>query len=151
MATSRFQNLRVALASAITTQLTTDGTTGVTVTGYPPRGDQWTREDRVWLSEIRFNQEPYTQGSDGFREEELEVDLIVYCPTFGGTIEEQTAGEARAELILASIETAVRDDITVGSTVFNTEFASGRSHVGYVDDQGPFGYVEALIRAEAII
>ncbi len=148
MATSRFQNLRVALAALIVTRLATDSTTDVTVTEYPPLGD-YTREDRVWLAEISGTQEPYTMGSSGSRQEILELDLIVYAPTFGGTSEEQQSGEARAELIFASVENAVRTDITVSSTVYNIELASFTSSVDHLDEHGPIGFIEVVLTAES--
>ena len=148
MATSRFQNLRVALAADIVSQLSTDGTSNVTVGEYPPLGD-YSREDRIWLGNIEGTQKPYTQGSSGFRQEILEIELRVYAPTFGGTSEEQQSGEVRAELIFASVENAVRGDITVGSTVYNIELDSFTSHVDQVDENGPLGYIEATLTAES--
>lgn len=148
MATSRFQNLRAALVTAIVNRLSTDAVTGVTVTQYPPLGD-YARVDRVFLTEIRARQEPYTQGASGSRMEELEVDFIVQAPTFGGTVEEHSDGEARAELILASVETAVRNDITVSATVFNIELESFTSSIAHIDDHGPYGFVEGTLVAEA--
>ncbi len=148
MATSRLTALRAALAADIVSQLSTDSTTDVTVTEYPPLGD-YTREDRIWLGDIEGTQEPYTTGPSGFRQEILEVELQVYAPTFGGTSEEQSSGESRAELIFASVENAVRGDITVGSTVYNIELDSFTSHVGQVDEHGPIGYVEATLTAES--
>ena len=148
MATSRFQNLRVALAALIVTRLSADNTSDVTVTEYPPLGDP-TREDRVWLAEISGTQEPYTMGSTGNRQEILEIELRVYAPTYGGTSEEQQSGESRAELIFASVENAVRTDITVSSTVYNIELASFTSHVDQVDEHGPFGFIEATLIAES--
>ena len=149
MATSRFQNLRVALAALIVTRLSTDNTSDVTVTEYPPLGDP-TREDRVWLAEISGTQEPFTMGgSSGNRQEILEIELRVYAPTHGGTSEEQSSGESRAELIFASVENAVRTDITVSSTVYNIELASFESHVDQVDEHGPFGFIEVTLTAES--
>ena len=148
MATSRFQNLRVALAALIVTRLATDSTTDVTVTEYPPLGD-YTREDRVWLAEISGTQEPYTMGTSGNRQEILEVELRVYAPTHGGTSEEQSSGESRAELILASVENAVRTDVTVSSTVYNVELASFTSHVDQIDEDGPYGFIEVVLTAES--
>ena len=148
MATSRLTTLRVALAADIASQLSTDGTSDVTVTEYPPLGD-YSREDRVWLAEISGTQEPYTIGASGLRQELLEVELRVYAPTFGGTSEEQSSGETRAELIFASVENAVRGDITVGSTVYNIELDSFTSQVNVVEEQGPVGYVEATLTVES--
>ncbi len=148
MVTSRFQNLRVALAALIVTRLATDSTTDVTVTEYPPLGD-YTREDRVWLAEISGTQEPYTMGASGTRQEILEIELRVYAPTFGGTSEEQSSGEARAELIFASVENAVRTDITVSSTVYNIELASFTSSVDQLDEDGPLGFIEVVLTAES--
>lgn len=148
MATSRLTTLRVALAADIASQLSTDGTSDVTVTEYPPLGD-YSREDRVWLAEISGTQKPYTIGASGLRQEVLEVELRVYAPTFGGTSEEQSSGETRAELIFASVENAVRGDITVGSTVYNIELDSFTSQVNVVEEQGPVGYVEATLTVES--
>ena len=88
-------------------------------------------------------------GSSGSRQEILELDLIVYAPTFGGTSEEQSSGEARAELIFASVENAVRTDITVSATVYNIELSSFESHVDQLDEHGPYGFIEVVLTAES--
>ncbi len=88
-------------------------------------------------------------GASGTRQETLEIELRVYAPTFGGTSEEQSSGEARAELIFASVENAVRTDITVSSTVYNIELASFTSSVDQIDEDGPLGYIEATLTAES--
>lgn len=150
MATSRFQNLRAALASDISDQLTTDGVSGVTVTEYPPLGD-YVREDRIYLAEIRGEQEPFTQGASGFRAETLEVDLVVYAPVHGGTVDEMKDAESRAETLFASVENAVRGDVTVSSTVFNIELDSFTSSIENIDEHGPVGFIEATLTAEAHI
>lgn len=147
MATSRFENLRAALASAFTTQLASDSVTGVTVRKYRPVTRD--REAQVWVGNIRGEQEPYTQGgADGTRAEEMEVDVIVACPTHGSSVEEFETVEQKAEAVMASIETAVRSDITVGSTVFNIEFAAYETN-HTLDDQGAWGIVEITLTAEA--
>jgi hypothetical protein len=146
MVTSRFNNLRVGLATAIASQLTTDGTTGVTVTERQPLGD-YSREDRIWMGNIRGNQQPLTMGASGSRLEDLEVDLFVYAPRNGR--DSQASAEERAELIFASVENTCRNDITVGSTVFNVEVASFESTIDQIDEKGPIGWIEAVITAEA--
>ena len=146
MVTSRLTALRIALAADIVSQLATDTTTGVTVTEYPPLGD-YSREDRVWLGDIDGTQEPYTMGS--VRKEILEVELTVAAPTFGGTSEEQASGEARAETIFASVENAVRGDITVSGTVYNIELSPFESHIDMLDEHGPVGYITATLTAES--
>jgi hypothetical protein len=77
--------------------------------------------------------------------------LTVYAPTFGGTEEEQAAGEGRAETIFASVETAVRTDITVNNTVFDVNVESYESNPAYVDADGPVGMFTAELVAEAHI
>ena len=149
MATSRLTSLRDGLVSVINTQLTADAVTDVTVSGYPPLGEDWTREDRVWFASISLTQEPYTQGASGFRMENLTVEGRVWCPRHGR--DEQSGGETRAETVFASIETALRDDITVGAVVFNVELASAESIPDHVDESGPIGYIEFDIEAEAHI
>ncbi len=148
MVTSRLTALRIALAADIVSQLATDVTTDVTVTEYKPLGD-YSREDRVWLAKIIGDQEPFTMGPSGFRQEILEVELVVVAPTFGGTSEEQASGEARAETIFASVENAVRGDITVSGTVYNIELSSFESDVDVIDEHGPAGYITATLTAES--
>ncbi len=148
MVTSRLTALRIALAADIVSQLATDNTTGVTVTEYAPLGDS-SREDRVFLGNISGTQEPYTMGASGFRQEILEVELVVVAPTFGGTSEEQASGEARAETIFASVQTAVRDDITVSGTVYNIELSPFESSIDVIDEHGPVGYITATLTAES--
>lgn len=145
---SKYQDLRAGLVSLITARLATDGVTDVVVTEYAPLAP--TREDRIWLGEIRGRQEPYTQGAAGLRKEELEVELEVYAPYWGNAEADQSAAEQRSELIFASVENAVRADITVGGVVYNIELDSFTSKVE-PDDDGPVGVVEATLVAEAHI
>lgn len=147
MATSTFENLRAGLVTEITSQLTTDAVTGVTVTPYPPLGDDWTRKDRIWFGSITFGQEPYTMGSGGFRQETLTVEGRVWCPRHGR--DQQAGGEQRSETVFASVENALRNDITVGGVVFNVELASAESIPDHIDESGPIGYVEFEVEAEA--
>lgn len=151
MATSRLKTLRTNLVTDIVAQLATDGTTGVTVTPYPVLADNWTREDRVWIGQITGTQEPLTQGPNGKRVEVLEVEVVVYAPTIGGSEEEQATAEGRAETIFASIENAARGDITVNSTVFNIEVESYESNPAVLDPTGPIGSFRAVLVAEAHI
>ena len=141
---TKFQDIRTALVTAITNQLTTDTVTA-TVTAYPPLGD-YAREDRVFLAGISFSQEPYTYDK---YQESLEVELRVMCPASGGTVEELADGEQRAETILDSILTTLRTDIEVGATVFNVELGESESRVDVIDDQGPWGVIEADLLVEA--
>jgi len=149
MATSTFQNLRAGLVTAITSQLSTDAVTDVTVTEYPPLGDDWTREDRIWFASINWEQQPYTQGASGFRQETLTVEGRIWCPRFGR--DEQGGGEQRAETLFASVENCLRGDITVGGVVFNVELAAAESNPDHVDESGPIGYIEFDVEAEAHI
>lgn len=148
MATSRFENLRKALTAKIIAQFTTDGVSGVTVNDY--RRLTLDREDNVWVGNIRGTQEPYTQGSGGFREEEMEVDVAIRCPQFGDTVAEFASAEQRAETIMASIETALRADIEVSSTVYNVEFAEYETN-HWSDTDGAVGVIDITLTAEAHI
>lgn len=143
---TKFQDVRAALASAFTTQLASDAVTA-TVTEYPPLGD-YAREDRVWLGNIRFRQTPYT--FDRY-EETLDVDLVVDCPTSGGTVSEYAAGEQRAETIFDSLLETLRTDITVGAVTFNVELDETDSTVEVVDETGPHGRIEASLSVEVHI
>lgn len=147
MATSRFENLRAALATLITTQLASDAITGVQVWKYQPTTKE--RVDVLWLGDISGEQEPYTQ-SGGFRQETIEIDVAIRCPTFGDTPAEFATVEQRAEAVMASVEKAVRNDMTVGSTVYNIEFSAYETNHTF-DDQGAVGVVEITLVAEAHI
>lgn len=143
---TKFQDVRAALASAISTQLTTDGVTA-DVTEYPPLGD-YSREDRVYIGAIGFSQEPYTYDSYS---ETMEVDVFVMCPTHGGSVEEYADGEQRAEAIFDSILATLRTDITISSNAFNVELGESESRIDVIDDKGPWGVIEASFLVESHI
>lgn len=147
MATSRFENLRAGLATAFTTQLGSDGLSSVKVHKYRPVNT--TREHIVYVGNISGSQEPFTQ-SDGFRLEEMDVEVAVRCPTFGTTTDEFATVEQVAESVMASIEKAVRNDITVGGVVFNVEFSSYETDHTF-DGDGAVGVVDIVLTAEAHI
>lgn len=143
---TKFEDTRQALVTLINSGFTTDGITDVTVTTHKPIGET-SREDRVWVGNLRFRQEPLTFGAN--YAEYVDIDLVVACPTHGGSNEEQTTGEQRAETLFDSIMKSVRGDITVGSTVFNIELAEAESSDDVIDEFGPVGYIEATFEAEA--
>lgn len=141
MATSTFQDVRAALVTLISP------ITDCEITAYPPYGDSWTIEDRVWLAEIRVDQEKLAFG--GPRSEELEIDLVIYAPRFGSDMEDWAAAEQRAEAILAAIEADVRGDDSIGGTVMNADIATFRSRIDMSHEHGPVGMIELTITAEA--
>lgn len=146
MATNtKFQDIRAALSTAITTRWTTDTLTAV-FTKYPPLGD-YTREDRMWLGEIGFSQEPYSYA--GNYQETMSVSFTVACPASGGSQDEWDDGVGRAEALLDSALTALRADITVGSTVFNVELGDTDNPVDQLDEHGPIGIVSGTFELEA--
>jgi hypothetical protein len=149
MATSKFQDIRAAFKSLITARFATDAVTGVVVTHYPPMGNV-TRQDRVWVGNIQVEQEPLSMGGTGRRvAETLTINLSVRAPNATGT-DDTTYGEAeaRAEAIFASIETALRNDSTVGGTVMFAQVESFES-IPDNDGDGPIGVIEAVVTAEA--
>lgn len=146
MATSRFEAAREALSTAIVTRLTTDSVAGVSVHKYrPPTLD---REAVVWIGDISGEQEPYTQGPDGTRLEEMEIDVQVRCPTHGSSTDEFETVEQKAEAVMASIENLCRLNPTLSAALFNVEFAAFETNHTY-DDEGAVGVVEITITAEA--
>lgn len=124
MATSKFQDLRAALVSAINSRLTSQGVTGVTVTQFPPLGDV-AFEDRIYLGRIRVDQEPLTMGGTArLVDEDIEVDLFIEAVKPGGDVTDMSEMEQRAEVMLGVVENALRADSDVGSTVLFGELAS---------------------------
>jgi hypothetical protein len=143
MASSTFQNMRAALLTLISP------ITDVAITAYPPVGNEWTREDRVWLAGIRVEQDKLTMGgSSGARSEDLEITLIIYVPRVGTSGDEWSDVETRVETILAAIEADVRGDDTIGGTVLTSDIDSFESSFTS-DDQGPAMVMEVTITAEA--
>jgi hypothetical protein len=121
VASSKFQDLRAALVTAINTRLTTQSITGVIVTAFPPLGDA-ALSDRIYMGRIRVNQEPLTMGGTGRAVgEDIEVDLFVEAPHRGGDNDDLTTAEARAETILSAVENALRTDSDVGNTLMFAE------------------------------
>jgi len=148
MASSVFQNVRAALAALIVARLATDGTTDVTVSEYEPRGEV-SREDRVWISRIRIDQEPLAMGGVSRKvAETVSIDLSVWAPRSGADLDDQKLAEQRAELIFASVENAVRADNTVSGTVMFADIESFESVPDYTE-AGAEGRITAVITAEA--
>jgi len=151
MATSAVRAVLVALESAIDSQLSTDGVTGVATHRYEPTGDERTRTDWVAFLSVSFEQEPMTQGGTaGIRMETLTVDAEVRAYKSGGTLDDKDDALNRAETIFASVETAVRDDPNLDSSngIFNVEVARGETTVT-ADDQGAYCVLEFEVEAEA--
>ena len=150
MATSTLNDFRSNLAANITTQLTTDAVTGVTVTKYPP-GDEAARTDQVFISRIETEQVRLVYG--GPRSETLTADVVVFVqqPGAGDTVAD--AVEARALTIAASIETTLRDDPTVDSgtpAVWDAEYAGHASEPG-VTPEGRYTELTVTVTAESHI
>ena len=146
MTTSRVPALRSALKTVIDAQLTTDAVTA-TVTEFHP-GDEQTKTDCVWLGSITSTQEELAFG--GSRMETLTVEgfIRVLKPGAGDTV--AAAAEDQTHTILASIENALRNDITAGSAVFDCVVAGHESDVA-TDPEGRIGVVAFTIEAEAHI
>lgn len=141
MATSTFQNVRAALATLISP------ITNCVITQYPPYGNEWTVEDRVWIAGIRSTQEKLSFG--GARTEDLEIDVVIYAPRFGGSQDEWAEAEIRAEAILAAIEADVRTDETIGGSVLDADIAEIESRIDMTHEGGPVGFIELTITATA--
>ena len=143
MASSKFQDVRAALLTLISP------ITDVTISAYPPVGNEWTREDRVWLAGIRVDQEPLSMGGANRQvAEDLELTLIIFVPRVGGSGDEWADTEARAEVILAAIESDIRADATVGGTVMFADIASFEYDFTS-DDLGPRLLMEVTVTAQA--
>ena len=124
MASSKFQDLRAALVTAITARLTTQSITGVVVTAFPPLGDAAV-SDRIYMGRIRVTQEPLTMGGTGRQVgEDIEVDLFVEAPVRGGDNDDLSVAESRAETILSAVENALRADSDVNSTLMFAEVST---------------------------
>jgi len=120
MSTSTVVAFRTALATAIAAQLTSDGTTGVTIHKHNvvDRG----AGDVIELGRADVTQQHLAYG--GSREEAYTLTGKIYAPISGGTDTEAGEAETRAYLILASIENTLRTDPTVSTSVFHAEIAS---------------------------
>jgi hypothetical protein len=124
MASSKWQDLRAALVTAITARLTTQSITGVIVTAFPPLGDA-AISDRVYMGRIRVTQEPLTMGGTGRQVgEDIEVDVFVEAPHRGGDNDDLTTAESRAETIFSAVENALRTDSDVNNTLMFAEVTS---------------------------
>lgn len=144
MATSKFQDVRAALVTLISP------ITNCVITQYPPYGDEFTREDRVWIGRIRSEQVPLSMGGvSGIRDEDLEITLMIYVPRDGAGQDDWAAAETRAEAILAAIEADLKSGPTIGGTVMTSDLAAFESSVDTIDDRGPICQLEVTITAEA--
>lgn len=143
MATSKFQDLRAALVTLISP------ISDCTISAYPPYGNEWTNEDRVWVAGIRVNQQRLSMGDTGLYDEDLEIDLVIYAPRFGGSQDEWGEAEARAEAILAAVEADIRTDDTIGGTVLYAELSTFESRIDMTHESGPVGFIEATVTATA--
>lgn len=146
MSTSRVPALRSALKSVFAAQLVTDGVTA-TVTEFDP-GDEQTKVDCVWFGSIRSQQAEHTFGGSRAESMIAEGFVRVMRPGAGDTV--AAAAEDQAHVILASLEDALRSDITVGSAVFDCVIAGHES--GYATDpEGRICVVAFDVEAEAHI
>jgi len=144
MATSKFQNLRAALVTAISARLATDGVSDVEVFEYMPMGNA-TREDQIWLGRISVEQEPLSMGGTGRQVgETIRIDVSVRAPRYGSDQDDMKAAEQRAEAMWGSVENALRNDSSVSSTVMFTDIDSFESIPDY-DEHGAIGIIEATI------
>lgn len=150
MSSSKFQDIRAALVTAINSRFTTDAITDVVVTEYVPTGEV-TREDRVWLERIRVIQQPLTMGGTGRAVgEDIEIDLRVWAPRSGADLDDLKLAEQRAEAIFASIENALRNDSDVGNTLMFADIDSFES-IPIVDTDGAAGMIEAVVTGQSNI
>lgn len=146
MTTSTIVSFRTAFASAISSQLSTDGVTGVTVNAYPQVDAG--RGDLIVLGDVSAAQTHLDFGGD--RDETYSLNGEVVAPKDGGHLSDATAAETRALAIFASIENTLRDDPTVSGSVFHAQIASYRSEV-LIDERGYIGHIEFTIDVEAHI
>jgi len=127
MSTSTIPAVRAALKTAIVTQLTSDGTTGVSCFAYPP-GDQATQTDSVILDSVSGEQTHLTFGGSRTETFELTGYVWVMNPGAGDTV--AATVETRAFTILASVENTVRAAPTLSSQAWHAQFAGYESDVG---------------------
>lgn len=124
MASSKFQDLRAALVTAINARLVTQSITNVIVTQFPSLGES-VISDRIFLGRIRVNQEPLSMGGASRQvAEDIEIDLFVEAWAAGGDLDDLSAAEARAETLLSAVENALRADSDVGGTLMFAELSS---------------------------
>ncbi len=146
MSTSTVPALRSALKTVIDAQLTTDAVTAV-VTEFDP-GDEQTKTDAVFFGSIRSQQEELAFGGSRMETLNAEGFIRVLRPGAGDTV--AAAAEDQAHTILASIETALRDDITASGAVFDCVIAGHES--GYATDpEGRICMIAFDIEAESHI
>lgn len=146
--TSRLRAARTGLVTLIQNRLTTDGVTGVTVTAYPPTGDEATREDRIWFESIPFDQEHFSAG--GMRQETLTITGQIRAYISGGGQTEQGEAEDRALVIMASVERAIAVDPTISAAVFHGQLTRGES-TPESDDKGAIGAIEFVLQVQSHI
>jgi len=146
MSTSKIVTFRNAFATALAAQLTSDGTSGVTVRKYPVAEPD--REDMVTLGNASASQEHLALG--GSRWERFTLDGDIMTPASGGSTDEASEAETRALVVLASVENVLRSDPTFTSAVFHAQIASYSSEA-LVDTQGYIGHVTFTVEVEAAI
>ena len=147
MATSTLGTFRANLATNITAQLVTDATTGVTVKNFPP-GDQATSTDLVFIAGITTGQTRLVMG--GPRAETMTAEIVVWVQQAGAGDTLAAAVEDRAVLIAASIEQTLRDDSTVGASVFDGQYAGADAEPG-VTPEGRYTTLTVTVTAESHI
>ena len=147
MATSTLGTFRANLVTNIAAQLTTDGTTGVTVKNFPP-GDQATATDLVFIAGITTEQTRLVFG--GPRAETLTAEVIVWVQQAGAGDTLAAAVEDRALEIAASVENTLRTDPTVGSEVWDAEYAGHDAEPG-VTPEGRYTTLTVTVTAESHI
>jgi hypothetical protein len=144
VSSSKFQDLRAALKTAVVAQLATDTVDDVDVFEYAPVGNA-TREDQVWFGRITVDQENLTMGGTGrVVGETISVDVSVRAPRVGSDQQDMSLAEQRAETIWGSVESAVRSNATLLASIMDVQIDSFESIPDY-DEQGAIGVIEASI------
>jgi hypothetical protein len=147
---SKFQDLRAALKTAVVAQLTTDAVSDVDVFEYAPMGNA-TREDQIWFGRIQVEQENLTMGGTGrVVGEIISVDVSVRAPRSGSDQDDMKLAEQRAETMWGSVETAVRSNATLLASIMDVQIDSFESIPDY-DADGAIGTIEASIVGQSNI
>jgi hypothetical protein len=147
---SKFQDLRAALKTAVVAQLATDTVSDVDVFEYAPMGNA-TREDQIWFGRIQVEQENLTMGGTGrVVGETITIDVSVRAPRSGSDQQDMSLAEQRAEQMWGSVETAVRSNATLLASIMDVQVDSFESIPDY-DADGAIGTIEASIVGQSNI
>ena len=150
MSTSTIQSVRSAIKTNISSRLSTDAVTGVTVRQYPPTGTDTQLQDWIFLIEADATRQHLTFGATNTGKDVETYDFTgqVWVYKSGASEDDLSAAETRALAVFASVENAIRITDDSPDSSFHAQITRYKV-TPYPDASNSVCVVEFTIEVEA--